>query len=250
MMSGKRIGKNQITLARALSKFGIASRKQSTALIQDGRVHVNARIVLSPDLWVDPKTDKITVDGKALRQRKVVYLVMNKPTGVVTTRADELGRKTVYDLLPDDSRWLFPVGRLDMDTSGILLFTNDTRFGDRMTDPLSEVPKTYAVELDKPLRPEAIRKMEATFVLHDGTVLNPANVEVDRNCARSFNVTIVEGKNRQIRRLCKALGHEVRRLSRLSIGPIRLGSLREGEVRPLTDAEYSSVVSLMSGRRS
>jgi 23S rRNA pseudouridine2605 synthase len=244
MRSEKRIGKNQVTLARALSKFGIASRKQSADLIKEGRVSVNARVVRSPDLWVDPKIDKLTVDGKSIRREKLVYFVMNKPTGVVTTRSDELGRKTVYDLLPDDSRWLFPVGRLDKDTSGLLLFTNDTRFGDKVTNPLSKVSKTYAVEIDKLLRPEALKKMEATFVLNDGEVLKPAKVKLDKSNQRSFSITIVEGKNRQIRRMCEELGYAVRRLCRLSIGSIRLGSLREGEFRPLTEAERSSVVSL------
>jgi 23S rRNA pseudouridine2605 synthase len=243
MMSRKRTGKGQITLARALSKFGVASRKQSADLIREGRVGVNTRIVRSPDLWVDPKKDKLTVDGKSLRREKLVYFVMNKPTGVVTTRSDELGRKTVYGLLPDDSRWLFPVGRLDKDTSGLLLFTNDTRFGDKVTNPLSKVPKTYAVELDGPLSPEALGRMESIFELDDGTVLKPAKVKIDRNSSRSFHITIVEGKNRQIRRVCEELGYEVRRLCRLSIGPIRLGSLREGEIRPLTEAERLSVVS-------
>jgi 23S rRNA pseudouridine2605 synthase len=244
MTSEKRIGMNQVTLARALSKFGIASRKQSADLIKEGRVSVNARVVRSPDLWVDPKMDKLTVDGKSIRREKLVYFVMNKPTGVVTTRSDELGRKTVYDLLPDDSGWLFPVGRLDKDTSGLLLFTNDTRFGDKVTNPLSKVSKTYAVEIDKSLRPEALKKMEATFVLNDGEVLKPAKVKLDKSNQRLFSITIVEGKNRQIRRMCEELGYAVRRLCRLSIGSIRLGSLREGEFRPLTEAERSSVVSL------
>jgi len=244
MPSKKRTGKNQVSLARALSKFGIASRTQSAELIKQGRVSVNARIVRLPDLWVDPKRDKLTVDGESLRQQKLVYLVMNKPTGVVTTRVDELGRKTVYDLLPDDSRWLFPVGRLDKDTSGLLLFTNDTRFGDTVTNPLSKLPKTYAVEIDKSLRPDDLKKMQATFVLNDREVLKPAKVKVDKNNLRSFTITIIEGKNRQIRRMCEELGYEVRRLCRLSIGSIRLGSLREGELRALTVAERSSIVSL------
>ena len=250
MMSNERMGNSQVTLARALSKFGVASRKQSAGLIRQGRVGVNARIVRSPDMWVDPKKDKLTVDGRPLRQRKLVYLVMNKPSGIVTTRSDELGRKTVYDVLPDDSLWLFPVGRLDKDTSGLLILTNDTRLGDRVTNPLSRVPKTYAVETDKPLRPDDLRKMEATFLLNDGTVLEPANVELDRSNLRSFNITIVEGKNRQIRRMCEELGYTVRRLCRHRIGPIRLGNLREGEIRPLTGAERSSVVSSTPDHRS
>ena len=242
MPSRIRIGKNQITLARALSKFGIASRKQAAELIREGRASVNSKRVLSPDLWVDPKIDRITVDEGALRKQGFVYLIMNKPAGVVTTRSDELGRKTVYDFLPEDSKRLFPVGRLDKDTSGLLLFTNNTRFGDAVTNPLSKIPKTYAVEVDKPLQPGDRKLMESTFVLRDGTVLRPAKVVLNTTNLRAFRMTITEGKNRQIRRVCEELGYEVRSLCRLSIGPVRLASLREGEVRSLTDTEQASLV--------
>jgi len=246
-MSGKkRLGTNQITLARALSKFGVVSRKQAGEVIRRGSVSVNARKVLSPDQWVDPKSDKVTVDGKPLRQQKLVYLVLNKPPGVVTTRSDELGRKTVYDLLPDDSRWLFPVGRLDKDTSGLLLLTNDSRFGDKITSPLTKVPKMYAVAIDKRLRPDDRKLMESTFTLRDETLLRPAVVSVDKRNPLALNMTITEGKNRQIRRLCEELGYEVRSLCRLSIGPIRLGNLAEGEARPLTEKELSLIKSLLS----
>ncbi|MBM2841111.1 MAG: ribosomal large subunit pseudouridine synthase [Bacteroidetes bacterium] len=240
MPSQERLGKNQITLARALSKLGIASRKQAAALILAGRVDVRGKTIRSPNVWIDPKQDRITVDGKALRQRPPVYLVMNKPAGVVTTRSDELGRKTVYDLLPGETRWLFPVGRLDKDTSGLLLFTNDTRLGDTVTNPLTKLPKTYTVDVDKPLRPGDKKLMESTFVLNDGTVLKPAKVIVG-NTLHSFRMTIIEGKNRQIRRMCEELGYEVRSLHRVSIGPIRLGMLKEGEVRPLTEKELSEI---------
>lgn len=241
MRRKRRLEKSQITLARALSKLGVASRKQAAGLILSGRVGVSGKIVRSPSLWIDPKQDKVTVDGKALRRQPLVYLVMNKPAGIVTTRSDELGRKTVYDLLPGDTRWLFPVGRLDKDTSGLLLFTNDTRFGEAVTNPLTRLPKTYAVEVDKPLRPDDHKLMESTFVLNDGTVLKPAKVIVEKNL-RTFRMTIVEGKNRQIRRVCEELGYEVRSLRRVSIGSIRLGGLGEGKLRPLTEAERSSIM--------
>jgi len=180
------------------------------------------------------------VDGKELRKQQFVYLAMNKPAGVVTTRSDELGRKTVYDLLPYSRRWLFPVGRLDKDTSGLLLFTNDTRFGDAVTNTLTGLPKTYTIEIDKPLRSDHRKKMESTFVLHDGTVLKPAKVIVEKSL-RVFRMTIAEGKNRQIRRVCEKLGYEVRSLRRVSIGSIRLGTLEEGKVRLLIEKEIAEI---------
>ncbi|MEK9136158.1 MAG: pseudouridine synthase, partial [Bacteroidota bacterium] len=189
-MAGKnRQGKNEITLARALSKLGIASRTQAAEMIRAGRVGVNSRIVRSPVVWVDPKKDNITLDAEPLRQKKLIYLAMNKPVGVVTTRSDERGRGTVYDLLSNDSRWLFPVGRLDKDSSGLLLFTNDTRFGDKVTSPSGKVPKTYLVQVDKVLQPYDCRLMQSSFVLSDGTVLRPAKVTVDDGCKKDFRIT-------------------------------------------------------------
>ena len=211
-------------------------------MIRDGKIGVNSAVVRLPDVWVDLKKDKLSLEGRPLRREKPVYLVMNKPAGVVTTRSDERGRKTVYDVLPPDSRWLFPVGRLDKDTSGLLLFTNDTRFGDRVANPLTKVLKTYHVEVDRPLKEEDRRKMEMQIVLGDGTILRPARISGIENNRRTFSMTIVEGKNRQVRRVCEVLGYAVLQLRRTAIGPIHLGRLREGAVRPLTETERSSIM--------
>jgi 23S rRNA pseudouridine2605 synthase len=240
--SRRRVGKNQITLARALSKFGVASRQQAGEMIREGKVSVNRIVVYSPNLWIDPRKDKILLNGRPLRREEHLYLAMHKPAGVVTTHSDERGRKTVYDLLPDDSRWLFPIGRLDRGTSGLLLFTNDTRFGDRVSSPLSKVHKTYAVVVDKPLSPDDRKRMESRFVLDDGTTLQPAKVVVNRSDPRAFTMTIMEGKNRQIRRMCEELGYEVRKLCRTAIGSIPLGNLPSGGVRRLTQSEKSSII--------
>ncbi len=242
MASRSRRDRSQITLARAISKFGVASRTQAVRIVQGGRVKVNAKVARSPDMWVDPAKDGIVVDGKSLQPRRFEYLVMNKPVGVVTTRTDELGRKTVYAFLPAGSRWLFPVGRLDKDTSGLLLFTNDTRFGDKITNPLTKLPKTYRVRVDRALQPEDKRKMESPFLLDERTELDPASVTVSPIDPRLFEITITEGKNRQIRRVCERLGYRVQSLSRISIGSIRLGELMEGQTRVLPDRERASIL--------
>jgi pseudouridine synthase len=131
---------------------------------------------------------------------------------------------------------------LDKDSCGLLLFTNNTRFGDKVTSPLTKVQKTYHVEVDKPLKPDDRRLMESTFMLKDGTVLKPARLEVDVASGRRFRMTIDEGKNRQIRRMCEELGYQVQRLQRLKIGPVKLGNLTEGQVRPLTQAEVNALM--------
>lgn len=243
MPSRLRRDRSQITLARAISKFGVASRTQAARIVQEGRVKVNEKVARSPDLWVDPGKDGIVIDGKALQRKKFEYLVMNKPIGVVTTRMDELGRKTVYALLPADSWWLFPVGRLDKETSGLLLFTNDTRFGDKITNPVTKLPKTYRVSVDRGLQLEDKRKMESRFLLDERTELKPARVSVSSIDPRQFEITIIEGKNRQIRRLCERLGYRVLSLCRISIGAIRLGELGEGRTRVLSERERASILS-------
>jgi 23S rRNA pseudouridine2605 synthase len=237
MISKVRQGKNQISLSRALSKFGVASRKQAEKLIVKGAVAVNSKIVRNPHLWIDPKVDKIAVNGTSVRKTEFVYLAMNKPVGVVTTRADERGRKTVYDLLSKSLPRVFPIGRLDKDTSGLLLLTNDTRFGERVTNPDTNLPKTYAAKINKPLADHDRIEMESGMTLEDGTRLLPAVIHMNGKETSKFEITIVEGKNRQIRRMCEQLCYKVLALSRLSIGSITLGSLKEGHVRALSVAE-------------
>ena len=237
-----RQGKQQISLARAISKYGLASRTQAAAMIREGRVSINGTSVRSPDVWVDPQKDRIAVDGELLRKQTLVYVAMNKPAGVVTTRSDERGRKTVYDLLPAGHRWLFPIGRLDKETSGLLLLTNDTRFGERLTNPLEKVPKTYRIRVDRLLEHAGARAMRSGMRLSDGTQLLPAEVSISPAEPDVFTMTIREGKNRQIRRMCETLGYTVLSLKRLSIGPVTLGNLAEGNVRPLTRAERNAVV--------
>lgn len=242
MSSRVRQGKNQVTLSRALSKLGIASRAQARALILQGKISVNKRIVRSPLVWVDPREDRISVAGKTVQKAERVYLALHKPCGFVTTRSDEMGRKTVYDLLPEELDWVFPVGRLDKESSGLLLLTNDTRFGERVTNPALKIPKVYVVQFDRPLQEADHKRMESGMTLSDGTRTLPAGVRVSTGDPATCEITLCEGKNRQIRRMGEELGYEVVSLKRVSIGGIRLGNLKEGGVRPLTAAEKQGIL--------
>jgi len=242
MSSRARQGRNQVTLARALSKLGIASRVQAQALIRDGKISVNGRIVRSPLVWVDPREDRISLAGKPVQKTERVYLALHKPCGVVTTRSDERGRKTVYDLLPEGLDWVFPVGRLDKESSGLLLLTNDTRFGESVTNPTLKIQKVYAVQLDRALQEADRKRMESGMTLSDGTRTLPASVSVSTSDLATCEITLREGKNRQIRRMGKELGYEVVSLKRVSIGAIRLGNLKEGEIRSLTATEKQGIL--------
>ena len=156
-----------VSLARALSKLGVLSRSQAEEAVRQRRVSVNGKIITNPSYRCSMDDDRIEIDGKPVRQPAFLYIVMNKPVGVVTTRSDERGRKTVYDLLGDAGQWIFPVGRLDKDSSGLLLFTNDHRLGERLTNPNSKVPKTYIVTLDKPLNENDASVMQKGMMLDD-----------------------------------------------------------------------------------
>lgn len=217
----------------------MVSRRVGEGWITAGRVSVNGRTVRNPAVRVDPRADRIAVDGAVVRPSRFLYLAMNKPAGVVTTRSDERGRPTVYGLLPGGLPAVFPVGRLDRESSGLLLFTNDTRLGEALTSPRSRVPKTYKVVLDAPLRAADIRALNAGMVV-DGVEYGSARV-ASGETLEEWLVTITEGKNRQIRKMCAALGREVRSLERISVGGVGLGGLAAGGVRRLSSAELESL---------
>ena len=241
--------RERVTIARALSKLGIASRAQARALIEAGRVGVNRTITRSPDYWVDLRQDRLSLDGRLLKPQRRVYFALHKPAGVVTTRSDERGRKTVYDLLPSLDTPVFAVGRLDKDSSGLLLLTNDTQFGEVVTSPLRGLRKEYHVITDRPLSPADRRTMTKGMTLPDGPRLKPAEILSVPGDGSEFRIIIQEGKNRQIRRMCEALGYEVLSLRRDSIGAIRLGALAEGKIRTLSEQERDSVLRDAGRRR-
>jgi 23S rRNA pseudouridine2605 synthase len=229
-----------------LSKLGFASRAEAAALVRAGRVRVDGRPVTDPERRTDPRRERISVDGHRVAARATIVLAMHKPTGVVTTRKDERGRATVYDLLPTRAGWVFPVGRLDAATSGLLLFTNDTRLGDALSGDRSVVEKTYEVEVDGALEAAHAARLAAGVEIAlpgEGIVrTRPARCALlAAGPPGRLSLVIVEGKNRQVRRMCDAIGRPVLALRRTRVGPISLGALAPGATRALTPAEVEAL---------
>jgi 23S rRNA pseudouridine2605 synthase len=230
------------TLERVLSKAGLGSRTEARSWIHARRVTVNGRVVENPDQWVDLERDRVELDGKPLQRSEQQYLLLHKPKGYLTTYRDPEGRPTVYDLLPERGQYVFPVGRLDLDTSGLLILTNDTQFAERLTNPDYHVPKTYLVHASMHMTDEHLAQLRDGIELRDG-MTRPARVERvrERGGKTVFEITITEGRNRQVRRMVEALGAKVLKLVRVAIGPIVLGDLPPGAVRPLTGDELRAL---------
>ena len=226
------------TLERVLSKAGVGSRVEARGWIAAGRVQVNGAVVRDPDQWVDLELDRVAFDGQPLVARERVYLLLHKPAGYLTTYRDRDGRPTVYDLIADVGTFLSPVGRLDLATSGLLLMTNDNAFAERVTNPASHVPKTYRVEASVPLTDEQLERLRMGIELSDGPT-RPA--EVARTGDSSFEITLTEGRNRQVRRMVEALDARVLTLVRVRIGGIAIGDLPIGTWRMLTPAEAGAL---------
>lgn len=235
------------TLERVLSKAGLGSRTEARKWIGAGRVKVNGKLVQTPDRWVDLARDQVTLDGRLVKAAEKIYLLLYKPTGYLTTFKDPEGRPTVYDLIrdliQDAGRWVVPVGRLDLDTSGLLLLTSDTRFAERVTNPDYKVPKTYLVKASTLLSDEQLQLLRDGVTLSDGPT-QPAALERVRDSAKySFiEITIREGRNRQVRRMIEAVGSKVLKLVRTGIGGLRIGGLPIGHYRELTPAEVALLV--------
>jgi len=230
------------TLERVLSKAGLGSRTEARQWIGAGRVRVNGKLIQTPDRWVDLERDRVTLDGKPVRDAGKVYLLLYKPKGYLTTYKDPEGRPTIYDLLDSVEQWVFPVGRLDLDTSGLLLVTNDTAFAERVTNPDFKVPKTYLVKTASRLSGEDLDRLRRGLDLKDGPT-QPALVSHQRDAGSHtfLEITIAEGRNRQVRRMIEAVGSRVLKLVRVAIGPIRIGTLPMGKYRPLTPAEIETL---------
>ena len=232
-----------VSLPRALSKLGLCSRREAERLVAEGRVRVDGRIVRDVTHRVRMERARITVDDAVVRAERHVYLVLNKPRGLVTTRDDPRGRPTVYACLQDASLpFVSPVGRLDQASEGLLLFTNDTRWAQSLLDPASHVDKVYHVQVDRVPDDELAAAMRAG-VDADGERLAAKDARVLRAGARHgwLEVVLDEGRNRHIRRLLAALDVAVLRLVRVAIGPVVLGDLAKGEWRELTKRERESL---------
>jgi 23S rRNA pseudouridine2605 synthase len=230
----------EVRLAKYLAMAGVASRRASEELVRAGRVRVAGRTVTDPAVDVDA-ADDVTVDGASVGEpakTRVVYAI-NKPAGVVSTARDPQRRPTVVSLVPGKAR-LYPVGRLDIDTTGLILLTNDGQLAHRLTHPSFEVPKTYrAVVARPPVSDAALRALRDGVELEDG-VTAPARVR--RLAPDRLQITIHEGRKRQVRRMCDQVGHPVKRLERVAIGALKLGDLRPGAWRQLSGAEIERLL--------
>ncbi len=220
-----------------ISKAGLGSRTQARSWIHARRVSVNGRVVENPDEWIDFEKDRILFDGKPLEVREKIYILLHKPVGYITTFKDPEGRPTVYDLIREVNTFVSPVGRLDLETSGLLILTNDTQFAERMTNPDHKVAKTYLVECADPLSDAALDALRAGVELSDG----PTRPALVRRVEGLVEIVISEGRNRQVRRMIEAVGSQVVALVRPQIGTVGIEGLESGRWRHLTERELEKI---------
>jgi 23S rRNA pseudouridine2605 synthase len=243
-----RTGKRPLkTLERIFSKRGIGSRSEARSWIAAGKVRVNGKVVRDAEHWIDLARDRVTLDGKPLANAAKLYILLYKPKGYLTTRRDPEGRPTVYDLIADAGQWLSPVGRLDLDTSGLLILTNDTEFADRIMSPEFKVPKTYQVKASTILTGEQLDQLRHGVELSDGPT-RPAEVQRLRDSGKYTHlaITIAEGRNRQVRRMIEAVGGKVLKLVRTAIGEVTIGELPIGKWRKLEAEEIAGLIRAQS----
>lgn len=241
---------NKIRLQKHLSECGVASRRKAEELIALGKVRVNGRVA-GIGSKVDPKRDKVTVSGKTVvAQNTKMYIMLHKPRGYVTTLKDELDRKCVSDLVKDAGVKLFPVGRLDRNSEGLIIMTNDGSFANNLTHPSSYVNKTYRVTVEGEVTDEKLIKLREGILL-DGVKTLPCDVFVaEKRDPRTVLIFIIhEGRNRQIRRMCDSVGLEVLRLKRTEIAGVKLGMLPQGKWRPLNEREMRHLTSVNTAKK-
>lgn len=235
--------KSPMTLDRVLSHFGLASRNAARKAIRAGRLKVNGHVVRDPERWVHPERDTLQLDGERLKPTRRTYLLFYKPKGAITSHGDPAGRKTVYDCLGEIGRWVAPVGRLDKDTSGLLLLTNNTDFANFVTNPESRVPKTYLAKLNGLVGDEVIARLNAGVEMKRGDFARPECVRRVENRGKCtwLEIVLTEGKNREVRRMIEAVGFRVLKLVRTRIGPLTLEGLEVGKWRELKPAEVATL---------
>jgi 23S rRNA pseudouridine2605 synthase len=236
--NSKRVG-----LARALSKLGYCSRSQATEIIRAGRVRVNGATRRDPETPVSLKRDRLEVDSLPVGRETKIYLMLNKPRGLVTTASDEKGRQTIYSCLKNGMPWLAPVGRLDKASEGLLLLTNDSEWAAALASPESHIPKTYHVQINALVDATLTEDLLRGVPVPELGLLRAKSAQILRHGDRNSWLSIVldQGKNRHIRRMLEALGIEVLRLIRVTIGPLELGDLPKGAYRTLTPKEKASL---------
>jgi 23S rRNA pseudouridine2605 synthase len=234
----------QVRLQKLLAQSGVASRRRCEELMLEGQVEVDGEVVTRLGTKVDPRTAVVRVAGKRLPPvSRNVYLVLNKPRGVVSTMSDPEGRRTLSDFVADRPERLFHVGRLDTDTEGLILLTNDGDFAQRVAHPSYELDKTYVAEVAGPVATETVRRVLAGVTLEDGPVEVGSFRVVSTHKDRAIvELVIHEGRNRIVRRLLDEVGHPVRRLTRTAIGPVVVTGLRSGELRELTRDELGTLL--------
>ena len=228
-----------------IAESGVASRRVADNLIKEGAVKVNGKIAKLGD-EIDEFNDHITVNGRSINKvKKYDYYIMNKPKGYICSVKDEKGRKTVMDLLPPTVKRLFPVGRLDYDTEGLLILTNDGDLTFKLTHPKNEIPKTYLVKTEKPVTIDDINKLKSGVVI-DGVKTKKCNVKLIESLktGSKLHITITEGKNRQVRKMIESIGNNVDFLKRIKIGDLMLTGLNRGEVRQLSPYEIDYLINL------
>jgi len=238
---------SSVPLLKALAEAGVGSRRWITDAIKNGRVEVNGEPVENFRHPVNLETDRVSVYGKPvdLKPRRTVYLMVNKPAGIITTTSDERGRRTVLDILPEKYRHLrlYPVGRLDKDSTGLLLLTNDGELTYRLTHPKFEHDKEYLIHIEGSLKPDEKRKLEKGFELEDGMTYPVAVKEIKSPPPFNYSIIMHEGRKRQVRRMLANLGYQVLAIKRIRMGNLNLGNLKEGASRELTDAEIRALLS-------
>jgi pseudouridine synthase len=235
--------KSAMTLDRILSRFGISSRAAAGEAIRGGRVKVNGRTVRDPQHWVRPALDAVHLDGKRVKQARKVYLLFYKPKGVITSHGDPDARATIYDYLAPDLPWVSPVGRLDQDSSGLLLLTNDTEFANLVTDPASGITKKYLVKLNGIIDDPTLASLRSGLRMKRGDWAQPRSVMriEDRGKYSWLEVVLAEGKNREVRRMVEAVGFQVLKLVRTGIGRLTLEGLEVGKHRTVSRQELSAL---------
>ena len=233
-------------LQKFLARAGVASRRHCEELIAEGRVQVNGAVIRTAGTRVHPQRDRVQVDGVRVRTEAPVTVMLHKPAGYITAVSDPEGRPVVVSLLPRTGLpRLFPVGRLDWDTEGLLLLTNDGELANFLTHPRHGVPKVYHAKVKGRPSPEALRRL-VRGVVSDGERLSASGVEVLRTTRENtwVSVHVLEGRNRQVRRMCEAVGHPVMKLLRVSLGPLALGQLSRGQWRRLLPSEVAALEAL------